>query len=150
MPAAKLPSPHVHNHQRKHKLDTRWLKKVAKAALPECLSAAKSADAPLHQLEEIEISLISDEEIARVHGEFLEDPTPTDVITFHHGEILISTDTAESQGSENGNSVADETALYIIHGLMHLGGWDDHEAEEAAEMARIQEGIWKKALGKGS
>ncbi|MES2598908.1 MAG: rRNA maturation RNase YbeY [Verrucomicrobiota bacterium] len=150
MPAVKLPKLHVHNHQQRHKLDLRWLKKVAKAALPGCLSAAKSPDAPLHQLEEIEISLISDDEIARVHGEFLEDPTPTDVITFHHGEILISVDTAERQGLENGQSLADETALYIIHGLMHLGGWDDHEPEEAAEMARVQEEIWKQALVKAA
>jgi probable rRNA maturation factor len=150
MPATKLPSLHVHNHQRQHKLDLRWLKKVAKAALPGCRGAAKSPDAPSLHLEEIEISLISDEEISRVHAEFLEDPTPTDVITFHHGEILISVDTAERQGSENGNSIADETALYIVHGLMHLGGWDDHEPDEAAEMARVQDGIWKKALAAAS
>jgi len=146
MPAARLPRLHLHNHQRRHKLDLRWLKKVAQAALPGCLDAAKSADAPLHELEEIEISLISDDEIGRVHGEFLDDPTPTDVITFHHGEILISTDTAERQGQDHGQSLADETALYVIHGLMHLGGWDDQEPEEAAEMAKTQEGIWKKAL----
>lgn len=122
------------------------MKKVAQAALPGCRAVAKSPEAPLHQLAEIEISLISDDEIARVHGEFLDDPTPTDVITFHHGEILISTDTAERQGRDNAQSLADETALYLIHGLMHLGGWDDHEPEEAAEMAKTQEGIWKQAL----
>ena len=139
------PRLHLHNHQRKHKPRLRWLKQIATAALPACEAAAKSPDAPLLHLEEIEISLISDDEISRVHAEFLDDPTPTDVITFHHGEILISADTALRQGGDHGQSLDSELALYLIHGLMHLGGWDDHEPAEAAEMAKIQEGIWQSA-----
>lgn len=145
MPTPATPL-HLHNHQRRHKPAMRWLRQIAQAALPGCKLQAKSPDAPLLHLEEIEISLISDEEIARVHGEFLDDPTPTDVITFHHGEILISTDTALRQGAEHGQALDAELALYLIHGLMHLAGWDDHEPEEAAEMSRRQEGIWREAL----
>jgi probable rRNA maturation factor len=71
----------------------------------------------------------------------LDDPTPTDVITFHHGEILVSADTAVRQGAEHGQTFDQELALYLIHGLMHLGGWDDHEEAEAKEMAQKQERI---------
>jgi len=144
------PRLHLHNHQRRHKPRLRWLKQTATAALPACQAVSKSPDAPLLHLEEIEVSLISDEDISRVHAEFLHDPTPTDVITFHHGEILISVDTAQRQGSEHGQSLDHELALYLIHGLMHLGGWDDHESNEAAEMARTQEGIWRSVTQSGS
>jgi probable rRNA maturation factor len=145
MPTARL---HLHNHQSKHRPRLRWLKQIAQAALHPCMAAAKSHEVPLRGLEEIEISFISDEDIARVHGEFLNDPTPTDVITFHHGEILISADTALNQGMEHGQSLDHELALYLVHGLMHLGGWDDHEPAEADEMARIQDRIWRDAIAK--
>jgi probable rRNA maturation factor len=94
----------------------------------------------------VEISIVSDKEIARVHGEFLDDPTPTDVITFHHGEIIISADTAERQGREHKHPFDHELALYLIHGLLHLAGWDDHEKTEAREMAKRQQSILRNAL----
>jgi probable rRNA maturation factor len=81
-----------------------------------------------------------------VHADFLDDPTPTDVITFHHGEILISLDTAARQAAEYRLPYEHEAALYIIHGLLHLGGWDDHNPTEAADMKTLQERILKEAL----
>jgi probable rRNA maturation factor len=147
MPAGPpRPRLHLHNHHPERRLPLRWLKQVAQAAIPRCQKAARSAEAPLLHLEEVEVSLVSDDDIARVHGEFLDDPTPTDVITFHHGEILVSTDTAARQGPDHGQDIRHETALYIVHGLMHLGGWDDHEPAEAAQMARLQEQILKECL----
>lgn len=136
----------LYNRQKKHALSLPWLRRVGKAALPGCFEAMKGEEAPLGSLPEIEITILSDEEIAQVHGDFLDDPTPTDVITFHHGEILISADTALRQGAEHGQALDHEVALYLVHGLMHLGGWDDHEPEEAAEMARRQEAVLKAAL----
>ena len=109
-------------------------------------AAAKSPEAPLVSLPEIEITIVDDADIARVHGDFLDDPTPTDVITFHHGEILISAETALRQGREHGQSLDHEAALYLVHGLLHLAGWDDHEETEAREMARLQEGILRDVL----
>ena len=136
-----MPSLKLYNRQRQHQPSLPWLRKVIKAALPLCLAEAKSTEAPLLNLEEIEFTIISDAEISRVHAEFLDDPTPTDVITFHHGEILVSADTAVRQGAEHGQTFDQELALYLIHGLMHLGGWDDHEEAEAKEMAQKQESI---------
>lgn len=136
----------LYNRQKIHRPDLPWLRRILKAALPHCLAEAKSSESPLPELEEIEFTIISDDEIAVVHAEFLEDPTPTDVITFHHGEILVSADTALRQGAEHGQALNEELALYLIHGLMHLGGWDDHEPEEAAEMTRRQEAIHRRVL----
>ncbi len=125
---------HLYNHQRRQPSRLKLWRKVAKRALPHCLAAAKSSGAALLSLKEIEVSFVSDKAIARVHGEFLDDPTPTDVITFPHGEIIISLDTAQRQAVEHGESYEREVALYIIHGLLHLAGWDDHEESQRHEM----------------
>lgn len=141
-----FPKLRIYNRQKAHAIPLPWLRSIGKAALPACFDAVRSPEAPLPSLPEIEVSVVSDEEIARVHGDFLDDPTPTDVITFHHGEILISADTALRQGAEHGQSLDVEVALYLVHGLLHLAGWDDHEESEAAEMALRQEAILQKAL----
>jgi probable rRNA maturation factor len=122
------------------------LEQIGHHALPACLAAARPTENVLADLTEIEVTLMTDPEIATIHGEFLDDPTPTDVITFHHGEILISLDTAARQSLSHGLSVPDETALYLIHGLLHLAGWDDHDPDSAAAMATLQQSILQQTL----
>lgn len=140
-----LPKLRIYNRQKAHMIPLPWLRRMGKAALPGCLAALKSGDAPLASLTEIEITIVDDADIARVHADFLGNPTPTDVITFHHGEILISADTAKRQGLDHGETVDHEVALYLVHGLLHLAGWDDHEMEEAREMAKRQASILREA-----
>lgn len=140
MPTA-LPTIRLYNRQFVHRPDIPWLRRTVKAALPACREALLSYDAPLAHLELVEITILADTEIALVHGEFMNDPTPTDVITFHHGEILVSADTAMRQGAEHGQPLDRELALYMIHGLLHLAGWDDHDPDEAERMAARQAGI---------
>jgi probable rRNA maturation factor len=139
---------HYPEHPAKPKELLKKWRALAKAALPLCREAAKFTDAPLQTLDEVEVSLVSDTEIAQVHGDFLQDPTPTDVITFHHGEILISLDTAERQALAHDETFEREVLLYIIHGLLHLGGWDDHQEAERNEMhsaqERILEQVWRE------
>jgi probable rRNA maturation factor len=122
------------------------LAEQALAALPLCLAVCGSEEPGLGALEEVEISLVSDEVIAGVHGEFMADPTPTDVITFHHGEILISLDTARREAPAHGNTVAEETLLYLIHGLLHLNGHTDLREPDRAAMHRVQEEILRQVL----
>ena len=141
-----MPSLKLYNRQRQHKPSLPWLRKIIKAALPLCEAEVRSSEAPLLNLDEIEFTIINDTEMSRVHAEFLNDPTPTDVITFHHGEILVSADTALRQAAEHGQSLDQELALYLIHGLMHLGGWEDHEESEAKEMTQKQESILSKVM----
>ena len=76
-----------------------------------------------------------------IRDRFLDDPTPTDVITFDHGEILVSADTARRQASEFGNAPDRELALYIIHGLLHLAGYRDKSPEEFEVMKAAQEEV---------
>ncbi len=98
---------------------------------------------------EISICFVDDDRITELHGEFLNDPTPTDVITFPlgdddsrtlEGEIVVSSEAAIRQAGDHQSTPLQELHLYVIHGVLHLAGYDDLSAAEAGEMSRIQEG----------
>jgi probable rRNA maturation factor len=145
-----LPSLSVYQRQRGHKVCTAWIRNRLLAALPLCLEHLTHEKAPLALLHEVEASIVSDKTIAEVHAQFLNDPTPTDVITFHHGEILVSADTAALAAPLHGHSLDVELLLYLIHGLMHLAGWEDEEPAEHDEMHRRQNAVLAAVLAAGS
>lgn len=93
---------------------------------------------------QIEIIFVNQRCISELHQKFLNDPTPTDVITFHHGEIFICPEIAEKQRGTL--SLHHEILTYIIHGLLHLYGWEDTSPKEFNAMRREQERILKKVL----
>lgn len=126
-------------------IDAASLESRVREALPLCLEAVGAAEpAVLAGLELVEVSLISDQAIAGVHGEFLGDPTPTDVITFPHGEILVSGETASRSAAEIGHPAEREALLYVIHGLLHLNGHDDLSELARTAMQAAQEGILER------
>lgn len=131
----------LYDHQQSLTLDLSRLTEVAEKAWPLVIAAPGPEEPVLPELREVEVSFITDEAIAKVHAEFLEDPTPTDVITFAHGEILISTETALRQAVEHGQTPEREVALYLIHGLLHLNGHEDGTETGFSAMKRLQEGI---------
>jgi probable rRNA maturation factor len=134
-----MPALELYDHQSALPLDMERLLQAADAALPHILAHPGPHGPDLPELEEIEVSFIDDPAIAAVHSQFMDDPTPTDVITFRHGEILISTDTAIRAAAEAGHPPLRECALYLIHGLLHLHGHEDHTEPEFQEMKRLQE-----------
>ncbi len=131
----------LYNHQSLQPAPLELWQSAAERALPLCLAAATSPTSELHALEEVEINLVDDTTIAQVHADFLNDPTPTDVITFPHGEIFISLDTAQRQAIEHGETYEREVALYIVHALLHLAGWDDGEPSDRTMMQQMQTAI---------
>jgi probable rRNA maturation factor len=98
----------------------------------------------LSQLEEVSVALVSDRRIAELHRRFLNERGPTDVITFQHGEIVISAETARRQARAFRTSFEHELCLYLAHGLLHLLGYDDKTPAGAAEMKRLQEKLVAK------
>jgi probable rRNA maturation factor len=90
-------------------------------------------------LREVHIVLVDRATIARVHGQFMDDPTETDVITFPYGEILVCPAVAHDRARELGLKPNDEVLLYGLHGLLHLAGYDDTTPKLAKEMAAEQE-----------
>ena len=94
----------------------------------------------------IEVTFLDDDEMARLHGEFLGDATTTDVITCDHGELLIGVETAKRQSLEFETSIHREIALYGIHGMLHLAGFDDRYSLEAKLMERRQKDLFSKVF----
>jgi probable rRNA maturation factor len=113
-------------------------------ALSGVLEAQKK-DSVLGDCLEITLVLVSDRRIAELHGQFMDDPTPTDVITFLHGEIVISVETAHREARARSLPVPQEVARYAVHGLLHLAGWADKTMVEARAMRAVQEKILRRA-----
>lgn len=129
------------NRQRKVALDVRRLRRLATRAVPPCLAHPGLADPALPNLDEVGIVLVSDPAISRVHDQFMDVADATDVITFAHGEIIVSAETAAREAREHSEPLERETLRYIVHGLLHLNGHEDTEAEEAAAMWKAQESV---------
>lgn len=129
------------NSQEAIAIDLPRLRAAAEQAVPLCLARGLPEGNVLAALEEIEVSIVDDGAIASVHAEFLDDPAPTDVITFDHGEILVSAETAAARASEFGNPIDRELALYIVHGLLHLAGYGDKSPPEFETMRSAQEEV---------
>ena len=138
------PQLEIYNRQENMNLDVEYVQDALQRALPLCIQKAFS-ECPLLSLKKVEVSIVCAAEISEVHRRFLNDPTETDVITFDHGEIIVSADVAEEKALEYGHSTEAELLLYIVHGLLHLGGYKDKTNSEFNEMSRVQEVIWKKA-----
>jgi probable rRNA maturation factor len=134
------------NRQRRIRLDMRRLTQLAEISLAECVRNSGDARYALAKFPLVEVAVVSDTVIARVHRQFMNMPGATDVITFDHGEIVVSADTAKRCAAEHGHGMIEELALYIIHGLLHLNGYDDIEPRDRVKMHRVQDRIWRRIL----
>ncbi len=139
----------ISNRQRKTSFDLPRLRRLTTLALPDCLAIPGTDTTPLlGTLETIEVVILSEREMSRVHREFLDLPGPTDVITFPYGEILICAAVAATQATDHSTNLDDELALYVIHGLLHLNGYDDLKPPAARRMHDRQANILNTARDK--
>jgi probable rRNA maturation factor len=140
------PFPHLvlQNRQRRVAVDLPALRAFARRALPAVLALPAQSGDVLAELDEISVALISDKAMAHFHVEFMGIAGPTDVLTFEHGEILISTETAARYAVEYGHTTQQEIALYVLHGLLHLRGYDDTTPAAHREMHRVQGEIFAR------
>jgi probable rRNA maturation factor len=88
-------------------------------------------------------ALVGDERIREMHRDFMGIDTATDVITFpaaapdeppSGGDIAISVDRAAAQAPDFCLSPADEATFLLVHGLLHLCGWDDATPDDRQRM----------------
>lgn len=128
----------LHNRQRTYPIQLKQLKTQTIQALQHIQKIWPK------ELREVDIYFVSIKRISDIHDEFLNDPTPTDVITFHHGEIFICPAVADKQRHTHKLTLHDELLIYIIHGLLHLCGYNDHTAAEFKRMAKKQNQIFQK------
>jgi probable rRNA maturation factor len=104
---------------------------------------------------EISLAFVDNPTIHQLNKRYLQHDEPTDVLSFPlsepnakrlAGELVLGAEVAQSQAEERGHAVEAELALYVIHGLLHLCGYDDHDASGAAAM-REKEAHYLSSLG---
>ncbi len=107
------------------------IRKAARAALAE-------GKRPTLRLS---IACLTDRRLARLHDEWLGDPSPTDVLSFdlsdgtsEVGEILVSHECARRTARSRAVDARRELLLYVVHGVLHLCGHDDHAPRDRARM----------------
>ena len=114
---------------------------------------------------ELEISLVDEAEMTRLHEEWMDEAGPTDVLSFPMdelrpnelsendevpvvlGDVVICTDVARKQGDTAGHGMEQEIRILLVHGILHLLGFDHLEPEEEVEMFALQGKIvqdWSK------
>lgn len=111
--------------------------------LIDVLDRDGSFDAPFGELS---FAFVNKEEIARIHADFMDDPTVTDVITFpgdpefeQAGEVCVCPYVAQDYAARENLSFSDELSLYLIHGYLHLCGFDDIDEEDRAQMRQAEQ-----------
>lgn len=99
---------------------------------------------------EVNIYFVDTPAICQLHEEFFNDPSPTDCISFpideHEseegyrllGEVFICPATAIDYASKHQGNAYQESTLYIVHGLLHLMGYDDCEEEDISLMREAE------------
>jgi probable rRNA maturation factor len=95
---------------------------------------------------EISLTIVGNRRMHELNRQHLQHDYPTDVLSFLleresdrlDGEIVVSADYAAEEAVKYGWEARDELLLYVVHGALHLVGYDDTTPEAAAEM-RLQE-----------
>ncbi len=106
---------------------------------------------------ELSLVFLNDADLAQLHADFLDDPTPTDVITFEGnaafgtaGEICVSADAAlrhvtpkiqalsSPLSARSSAAFSTELTLYLVHGWLHLAGYDDLQPAKKRVMRRAE------------
>ncbi len=131
----------IANRQRVKKINTRLLKQI----VGELFCELEITEA------ELGINLVATREMALVNETFLQHAGSTDVITFDHaekkqakrrhsihGELFVCIDVALTQAKEFQTSWQSEIVRYIVHGVLHLLGYDDLKPHLRREMKRAE------------
>lgn len=93
---------------------------------------------------EVSLLLTDEREIARIHHRHLGSRRGTDVLAFSvdgTAEIVVSVERARREAKRLGHTIRAETALYIIHGMLHVCGYDDGAPEDRRRMRTAEERI---------
>jgi len=112
----------------------------------------------VHQDAELAIVLVDEGAMEQLHVQWIDEPGPTDVLSFPMdelrpgteeaptppgllGDVVLCPQVAESQARTAGHTLLDELLLLTTHGILHLLGFDHAEPDEEKEMFGIQRDI---------
>ena len=115
---------------------------------------------------ELSIVITGDMAVRELNRTYRDTDAATDVLSFsqaegeafavpdgetpHLGDVIISLETAQRQADEHGLALQDEVAHLLVHGILHLLGYDHEEPDEKAEMFGLQAAIvdgWRAEKG---
>jgi len=125
----------ISNRQQAMAVNLAWLERIVRGAI-----AVIRAEAA-----EIIVLVVNDRRIAKLHAEWMQISEPTDVLTFDlgsdpprrlAGDIVVSGETARRVARELGWQPRQELAYYVVHGLLHLAGYDDLTPGERRRMRK--------------
>ena len=103
---------------------------------------------------QVSVAVLDDAAIAELHARYLDDPEPTDVLSFPleqsasllEGEVVVSAERAAAVARRYKASPETELLRYVVHGTLHLVGYDDGTRTERARM-RAAERRYLRVLG---
>lgn len=142
-------------------LSPRIAGRVDGSAFAWLLDHARKAGEHLGLEGELRVRILGDAEMAAAHERHLGNPATTDVMTFDLSEgaastggpldadVLVCLDEAERRALEHGHVVEREVLLYIVHGIMHCLGEDDHD-QAGFERMHAREDALLIAIGVGA
>lgn len=123
----------IADRQKLYPINKNWTKKLVNRVLKTEKKVA-----------ELSIVFIDNKMIKEMNKTFLGHNYATDVLSFDYhepsskntitGEIIVSVEMAVKQAQKRGYSIEGEIALYLIHGLLHLLGYDDRQKRDAKKM----------------
>lgn len=141
----------VKNRQKTHPANTRELAKLTRSLLRGHLRRDSY---------DLTIYVVGAGEMTQLNERFLSHQGSTDVITFDynepsysshlHGEIFICMDEALIQARRFRTTWRTELIRYIVHGVLHLCGFDDHQAAARRKMKREENRLLRLLLGSAS
>lgn len=119
----------------------------------------------IHPAADLAVLLVDAEAMSHLHERWMDEPGPTDVLSFPMdelrppaegeepepgllGDIVLCPEVAEKQAVGAGHSTEDELQLLTTHGILHLLGYDHAEPEEEKEMFGLQDSLltaWRTA-----
>lgn len=132
------------------------LRRLAKRQAPLSRAAESILAAVRESQSELSLELVGDRRMRRLNRMYRGKDRTTDVLAFpmresHNpcpmllGDVVISVPTARRQAKESGRSVGDELAALLVHGVLHLCGYDhERSAREAMRMRRRETAIVKR------
>lgn len=96
---------------------------------------------------EVSLLLTDDAGIAELHGRFLGDPTETDVMSFETdgtADVVVNVARARREAARRRVTIRSELALYVVHGLLHVCGHDDHDEDDRRAMRDAERDVLQR------
>ena len=126
------------NLQKKMPVGRLFLSKIKKAVRETVTSEASPG------VREFSLCLVDDKIMRQLNRKYFGRDASTDVIAFNTGDIAVSTDTAVINAGIFKTTPLDELLLYVIHGTLHVFGYDDKTVRQRTVMENKSENILKK------